>query len=326
MEISSITNYFYITSIRELKQKGIIFSENDIIEGKVISVSGNKLVLNIKGENILAESDLKFLPSEELTLQVIRYTSDKIIMKLLSRETKIFQENFKYFSLILKNLPFLEDKLNKILFLNPEFKNSLKFLTLENFLDSLNTPLENKILNEKNIENDIKFIFLKLLNFSKNTEEKNIFKEIISNIQNQQLLNFLNYYNKTALPFYYQIPLFYQDKFFTMHLKIYPEKIKNKKISLDNLKITILLNPPELGIIKIDILFKKEFLSFLITTEREKTKNLVDENFNILKEKLETIGFKNIKMRSKFSENILKEKEEFLKDFEFFSKKIDVIV
>lgn len=327
MEVYSVGNYFFISSVKDLKSKGINFSENEILTGKVIATFDNKIILNIKGENLLAETELKLLPQEELKLQVIKYTAEKIILKLLSKETQILEENLKSILFTLKNFSSLGEEFNKLFSLDDskDIKNILISLDFEKFFNSLNTSFENKILNEKDIEGDVKFILFKILNLAKTSSEKNFVREIISNIQTQQFLNFLNYFNKTSLPLYYQIPLFYQDKFFTLQLKIYPEKTaKNKKISLENLKITILLNPPQLGFIKIDLFFQKEVLSFFITTEKEKTKRLLEENFEILKEKLKNLGYKNIRMKTRLDRALAE--EDFLREFEVFSKRIDVVV
>ena len=120
-------------------------------------------------------------------------------------------------------------------------------------------------------------------------------KNILGHLRGQQALNFQNQTQQTELLLMLEIPLFFHENqsLSPLHLQIFKQNSGSKSEEDDktSFKICFVIELPELGAIKAEVVIQNKLIKPRFLSENQQARQLIAKNFELLSEKLLSLGY-----------------------------------
>lgn len=296
-------------------------SKNEIVKGKVLkSFSLKNVMLLIKGQKVMARTDMPLREGSVISLKVEKVTPNPILklvgtinenIKTVNTSMLLNGLNRNIWKTIIENIDHytlpdndkklfkeLIDDISKKLFQksNPDLlrelfdKSGIEWEAKLRRIITSKTYYSQENINEL-IKGDLKGLGSKMLSLM---EEQNDLNGLVSMIKNVQLLNQLGFEQEGKI--FIPIPIQFPDNLFTMgqlliHLNKDNEKNNGKEKGKDFIKISFLLEMSNLGPLRADLVIRKKQISGRFLIVEEKAKIIIENKLPYLITALETKGF-----------------------------------
>lgn len=297
-------------------------SQNEIVEGKVLkSFSLKNVMLLIKGQKVMARTDMPLREGSVISLKVEKVTPNPILklvgtinenIKTVNTSMLLNGLNRNIWKTIIENIDHytlpdndkklfkeLIDDISKKLFQksNPDLlrelfdKSGIEWEAKLRRIITSKTYYSQENINEL-IRGDLKGLGSKMLSLM--DEQNGLLKGLVSTIKNVQLLNQLGLEQEGKI--FIPIPIQFPDNLFTMgqlliHLNKDNEKNNGKEKGKDFVKISFLLEMSNLGPLRADLVIGKKQISGRFLIVEEKAKIIIEKQLPSLITAFETKGF-----------------------------------
>ncbi len=246
-----------------------------ILEGKVLSVKGDTLIVNFGKVPVLAKTQVRLQEGDYIRAVIKDVKNNTLILKLIDREKEVIEKDLE--KEIIKNFPTTDKEIVK---------------TAKSFIKQ-NIPI-----NKKNIT-ELKFIIDKEDELKKSLEElhsikddktkteiKDKIKATLRDLSQGYLIE-----KKDSYELIFIFP-YINDKKELLFQKLMVRYRKNKKQGdKEEEKVEFSLNLSKLGPVKIDMNFRKNMVDTKFATTKEEVNNFIASHIEDLKE-----GFDRIKL------------------------------